>query len=247
MISLINILNKVKETSDPQSGNAAPYGSGYAPVKELITDTEVICDNCGWKWKIVDGGKDPYTCHKCNYNNKEMKLTEIMKEMAKTDIHFQNIVSTFVNSDNHTKKNIAKYVSGQPHLDLDKLEYDLLHLDYDDVIEIENELGIYALEEACWDGYRKQGMKKKGNRMVPNCVRVSEEKKTGKVNPAYLTKDAAEMKKDIKARKNLKSDDPAAYGKWDADYSDEAMTKKYKTRKSAATVAYQKRFGKKEK
>ena len=26
-------LNKVKETSDPQSGNAAPYGSGYAPIK----------------------------------------------------------------------------------------------------------------------------------------------------------------------------------------------------------------------
>lgn len=28
--------------------------------------------------------------------------------------------------------------------------------------------------EACWDGYRRQGMKKKGNRMVPNCVPVTE-------------------------------------------------------------------------
>jgi hypothetical protein len=26
-------LNKIKETSDPQSGKAAPYGSGYAPIK----------------------------------------------------------------------------------------------------------------------------------------------------------------------------------------------------------------------
>ena len=26
-------LNKVKETADPQSGRAAPYGSGYAPFK----------------------------------------------------------------------------------------------------------------------------------------------------------------------------------------------------------------------
>ena len=26
-------LNKIKETSDPQSGKSAPYGSGYAPVK----------------------------------------------------------------------------------------------------------------------------------------------------------------------------------------------------------------------
>ena len=27
---------------------------------------------------------------------------------------------------------------------------------------------------ACWDGYKQVGMKKKGNRMVPNCVPVSE-------------------------------------------------------------------------
>lgn len=29
--------------------------------------------------------------------------------------------------------------------------------------------------EACWTGYRKAGMKKKGDRMVPNCVPVSEQ------------------------------------------------------------------------
>lgn len=86
---------------------------------------------------------------------------------------------------------------------------------------------------------------KKGN-MVPNCVRVSEaKKKKKKINPAYLTKDAAAMKKEIDRVKKLKSDDPSAYGKWDADYADKAKTKKYKTKKSAATSAYEKRFGKK--
>ena len=29
--------------------------------------------------------------------------------------------------------------------------------------------------EACWTGYRQAGMKKKGDRMVPNCVPVSEQ------------------------------------------------------------------------
>lgn len=29
--------------------------------------------------------------------------------------------------------------------------------------------------EACWKGYQQQGMKKKGNRMVPNCVQMSEQ------------------------------------------------------------------------
>ena len=30
--------------------------------------------------------------------------------------------------------------------------------------------------EACWTGYQQQGMKKKGDRMVPNCVPVEEVK-----------------------------------------------------------------------
>jgi hypothetical protein len=29
--------------------------------------------------------------------------------------------------------------------------------------------------EACWTGYQQQGMKKKGDRQVPNCVPVSEQ------------------------------------------------------------------------
>jgi len=172
-----------------------------------------------------------------------IKLKDILLEMAKTDIHYQNILQAFNNGNAEIRDQISRAVSKTPYT----LEKDLEYLGYDDITDIEKELDLNPLEEACWKGYRQKGLKKKGNRMVPNCVRVSEAKKTGKVNPAYLTKDAAEMKKDIKARKDLKSDDPSAYGKWDADYSDDAKTKKYKTRKSAATVAYQKRFGKKEK
>lgn len=76
---------------------------------------------------------------------------------------------------------------------------------------------------------------------------LEEKKKKGKVNPAYLTKDAAAMKKEIDRVKKLKSDDPSAYGKWEADYADKGKTKAYKTKKSAATSAYEKRFGKKDK
>lgn len=176
-----------------------------------------------------------------------IKLRDILLEMARTDIHYQNILDAFLNADDFTKKKIAQSVSGVGHTDQAKLEDDLLGLDYDEITTIENELGLSALEEACWDGYQQQGMKKKGNRMVPNCVRVNEAKKKGKVNPAYLTKDAAAMKKEIDRVKKLKSDDPSAYEKWDADYSDKGKTKKYKTKKSAATSAYEKRFGKKEK
>ncbi len=38
-------------------------------IKEIVTDTDVICDNCGWEWPIADGGDDLYICHKCGHDN----------------------------------------------------------------------------------------------------------------------------------------------------------------------------------
>jgi hypothetical protein len=38
-------------------------------LREIVTATQVICDNCGWRWDIADGGDDLYICHKCNHDN----------------------------------------------------------------------------------------------------------------------------------------------------------------------------------
>ena len=32
-------------------------------------DDKVTCDECGWSWKLSEGGDDPYTCHKCGHTN----------------------------------------------------------------------------------------------------------------------------------------------------------------------------------
>jgi hypothetical protein len=40
---------------------------------------------------------------------------------------------------------------------------------------LENLLESVKTDEGCWSGYRQQGMKRKGDRMVPNCVPVSED------------------------------------------------------------------------
>ena len=29
----------------------------------------IECEKCGWRWKLSDGGEDPYICHKCNFDN----------------------------------------------------------------------------------------------------------------------------------------------------------------------------------
>ena len=38
------------------------------------------------------------------------------------------------------------------------------------VLENEEMWAQRAVDEACWTGYKQEGLKKKGNRMVPNCV-----------------------------------------------------------------------------
>ena len=30
---------------------------------------KIVCDDCGWSWKLSEGGKDPYVCHKCGTDN----------------------------------------------------------------------------------------------------------------------------------------------------------------------------------
>jgi len=38
-------------------------------IREIVTKKEVICDNCGWSWKLDEAGKDKYICHKCGHDN----------------------------------------------------------------------------------------------------------------------------------------------------------------------------------
>ena len=47
-------------------------------LQESKKDKKITCDNCGWSWKLSEGGDDPYTCHKCWNENQlqEVELTE---------------------------------------------------------------------------------------------------------------------------------------------------------------------------
>jgi hypothetical protein len=45
------------------------YINGYDNISEGIVGDSIVCDNCGWTWKIKDGGNDLFICHKCGYDN----------------------------------------------------------------------------------------------------------------------------------------------------------------------------------
>ena len=38
-------------------------------LTEGVLGDRIVCDNCGWSWKIKDGGDDLYICHKCGHDN----------------------------------------------------------------------------------------------------------------------------------------------------------------------------------
>ena len=64
--------------------------------------------------------------------------------------------------------------------------------------QIQKKAGLSEeVSEACWDGYKKVGMKKKGNKMVPNCVPEMNEKDMTAIST---------WKKNIKKVKGLSKD-----------------------------------------
>jgi len=40
-------------------------------IFEKVTKDEVTCSECGWNWKLEEGGDDPYVCHECGHDNAE--------------------------------------------------------------------------------------------------------------------------------------------------------------------------------
>lgn len=45
-----------------------------------IKDKTIHCEKCPWKWKLSDGGKDPYTCHKCGNKNRNPNSLNVNKK-----------------------------------------------------------------------------------------------------------------------------------------------------------------------
>jgi hypothetical protein len=142
-----------------------------------------------------------------------IKLKDILLEMGSTTI--APVLDLY---DTNPERVSSVLFPGQKTKSKQEVEQELRGLDYNEFSQFRDELGV-EIEEA-------------------------ERTKAGKkVNKAYLTKNKSAMKKEIDRVAKLKNDDPSAYTKWDADYADKDKKKPYKTKKSAATSAYEKRFG----
>ena len=78
------------------------------------------------------------------------------------------------------KKGAANYGNKSESYDFSDWREDFKALEIETVNLIEPEpiKGGQPIDEKCWQGYTQKGMKKKGKKVVPNCVPVGEEKHT---------------------------------------------------------------------
>jgi len=95
------------------------YPKGITESKTLIKnllrevlDISITCQKCGWKWKLKDGGDDPYVCHKCHPENlpKESLNESIMqnnKVDAKNVADFVNFAKEYLGIDDSVKVALA--------------------------------------------------------------------------------------------------------------------------------------------
>ena len=92
--------------------------TGQKKLQEVVTDTEVICDNCGWHWPIKDGGDDLYICHKCNHDNEPKEnqtktwdlkegIVSLSKYMIDNGLNIKPLPKVkFINDDSENANNI---------------------------------------------------------------------------------------------------------------------------------------------
>jgi hypothetical protein len=64
------------------SGRAVKVCKGLMEGDEEMVD----CEECGWEWKLKDGGKEPFVCHKCGHDNVEKyDMNESLRDWFKKE------------------------------------------------------------------------------------------------------------------------------------------------------------------
>lgn len=88
-------------------------------------------------------------------------LNEMISEMGSTnDWGVENVINAYETGDSKKIDQMSLEFTGKPSQTLDTILKAISELEKDEFDEKLKALGLYNLEEACWDGYRKDGMKR---------------------------------------------------------------------------------------
>ena len=158
----------------------------------MVKDKEIYCKNCPHHWKLSDGGKDTYVCHKCGYNNNKdmIKLKDILNEMilemgSINDWGVENVINTYKTADQEKKNQISVEFTGKVGQSIDNILNAISELEKEDFDQKLKDLGLYNLEEkkgkpSLWANIRAQRAKgekpaRKGSKEFKQAVKAAKE------------------------------------------------------------------------
>jgi hypothetical protein len=173
-----------RQVPGPKAGHPVP--PGYERVKSWGGATELrkIPD---WKYQksVIRVGQTGHDEKLKKVLDKKLTVKEAVEyhlenKLSFTENAFRPGSEMFFEMISEAKK---LYKEGE-YTPVDEYEVDMLNSDIGEIAEYEGQTVVldYPIEEGleeCWTGYTQKGMKKKGDKMVPNCVPVNEEDKTG--------------------------------------------------------------------
>jgi hypothetical protein len=79
--------------ADLKSGMVKRLNSRISEAFFIGESQTIECHKCGWRWKLEDGGDNPYLCHKCNYDNSYVYQDEAIEEY---DVENEQDIKEFV-------------------------------------------------------------------------------------------------------------------------------------------------------
>jgi hypothetical protein len=110
-----------------------------------------------WSRKIVNREKTM---------KKNLELNEIVEEIKDMFDDVVNPITEVI----EVEDDIAKSIDPKPEDEAEELSDEEISKTYNSENEEEDKWD--NIEKACWSGYKQEGMKEKGGRMVPNCVPI---------------------------------------------------------------------------
>jgi dephospho-CoA kinase len=149
-----------RQVPPPPGGHPVP--KGYKRVRDNIAG-----------WKLVKEEGEP-----------ELTLEEAVSYHLENKISFtENVFRPGSDMFFEMISEAKRLYSEGKYEPKDEWEKDMLDSNIGEIAEFEGQQVVldYPIEEGleeCWSGYTQKGMKKKGDKMVPNCVPMNEEDKT---------------------------------------------------------------------
>ena len=129
-------------------------------VSKNSLNRKVTCSNCGWSWKLSDGGEDPLTCHKCGGTIKMKNGGELdeYKEKGEVKSNKGSLPGFKVNS---TYKPYEEYKRGEAYVKKQNdraMEFHKKWMSsprYKQMLYNSDPVNAKNIEKTRWDNYNK--------------------------------------------------------------------------------------------